>query len=206
MRSGQLVVVVIAIGAMAAPAVAHIEMTVPGHRSQMQKEGPCGVIGSVRGSNVTTYASGQTITVEWDETVDHPGHYRISFDDDGNDFPNPVRSTDAFPTTLLDNIADHAPGHYTQDITLPDIECTNCTLQLVQVMTTTEPFTAGNLYFQCADLSLVRDVPGDDVADDVPPPPGSTGGCAATRGSGAGAIAVLGALLVVARPRRRRAR
>ncbi len=172
---------------MFAPATvaAHIALKVPTTRTAEQKAGPCGTAGSVRGANVTTYAPGETITVEWDETVDHPGHYRIAFDADGQDaFVNPSRSTDNFAFTLVDKIADKAGGRYTQQVTLPTTPCTNCTIQLMQVMTTTEPYNS--FYWQCADIMIAGDMP--------PPPPGdeepdtTTGGCDAGAGSGFGAM------------------
>jgi hypothetical protein len=169
-------------------AHAHILLTSPAPRSADMKAGPCGAAGSTRGATVATFQPGQTITVEWDETIDHPGHYRISFDDDGNDsFQNPSLPEDAFPQTLTDQIPDRAGGgHYKQDITLPNISCTNCTLQLVQVMTTAVPYSS--FYFQCADLV---------ISDDPGPGPGDPGGCAAgssTQGlaAGLGVLAALG--------------
>ena len=171
---------------VATPAAAHIALKSPAPRSVDQKAGPCGVAGSTRGSNVTAYAPGETITVEWDETVDHPGHFRISFDDDGNDFTNPMRSTDAFPQTLVEPIADKTGGHYTQQVTLPTTPCTNCTLQLMQVMTTTEPYNS--FYWQCADIT---------IGDGTTPPPGDDGGCSV------GGSPSLLALLVLLRRRKR---
>ena len=137
-------------------ADAHIAMTAPAPRTVMQKEGPCGELGGVRGGTVATFAPGETITVEWDETVDHPGHYRISFDDDGQDFVDPARPDDNLPTTLLDQIDDLVgPRHYAQEITLPSVTCTNCTLQLIQIMGTTVPYNS--FYFQCVDLVIADD-------------------------------------------------
>jgi MYXO-CTERM domain-containing protein len=185
-----------------AAAHAHIELKSPKPRTLDQKTGPCGASGSVRGANVTTYRPGETITVEWDETVDHPGHYRIAFDDNGNDsFQIPRRPDDSFPQTLADQIADRSgSGHYTQQITLPNISCTNCTLQLIQVMTTAVPYDS--FYFQCADLVLDGEAPGPGPGPD-PGPADTDGGCAAgspSRGLAAG-LAVL-ALTLLRRRRR----
>ena len=61
----------------------------------------------LRGTNVTTFQPGETITVTWTETVDHPGHYRIAFDDDGTDgLLDPRQPTDNYSFTLVDRIAD----------------------------------------------------------------------------------------------------
>jgi hypothetical protein len=183
---------VLLVGALAAPASAHITLTSPTPRTADQKAGPCGAANSVRGTKVTTYAPGATIMVEWDETTDHPGHYRISFDDDGNDsFKNPNVPTDNFSQTLVDQIVDKTGGHYTQQVTLPTTPCTNCTLQLMQIMTTNVPYNS--FYYQCADLTI------GDGGGEPPPGNGTDGGCAT--GSGAGALAAL-ALLGLIRRRR----
>jgi hypothetical protein len=194
------VTALVAIGlcAHAATASAHIEMTSPRPRSEAQKEGPCGATGSTRGTNVTTYRPGETITVEWDETVDHPGHYRIAFDDDGHDsFRLPNRPDDNFPQTLADQIVDRGGGRYTQQITLPNMTCTNCTLQLIQVMTTSVPYNS--FYFQCADLVLAGDAP-----EPGPEPGEIDGGC--TAGSSSSGLAAGLAMVGLARRRRHRRR
>lgn len=176
---------------VATPAAAHIALTSPPARHPMQKEGPCGLVDSVRGTNVTTFEAGQTITVEWDETVGHVGHYRIAFDDNGDDvFKNPNNPNDNFAFTLVEPIADKdGTQHYTQQVTLPNIECTSCTLQLMQVMTTTEPYNS--FYWQCADIQI-----GDGMQ---PPGDDSGGGCSTSRGAG-----LLVGLALIAFLRRRR--
>lgn len=179
-------------------ASAHIALRSPAPRTTEMKAGPCGGAGSVRGATTTTFAPGQTITVEWDETVDHPGHYRIAFDDDGDDvFVNPMTHADSYPWVLAEPIADKAGGHYTQQVTLPDAECTNCTLQLMQIMTTVEPYNS--FYYQCADITIAAAGGGDNTGDGG----GTSGGCAA--GGGAPGLAFAGLALVgVVRSRRRR--
>ena len=168
-------------------------MTSPAPRSSAQKTGPCGATGSTRGSTVTPYMPGETITVEWDETVDHPGHFRIAFDDDGDDvFVNPNQPNDDFPSTLVDQIADKAGGHYTQQVTLPTAPCANCTLQLMQIMTTAVPYNS--FYYQCADITIGED--GGVVAG------GADGGCSTGSGAGASVSLVLLGLLGTIRRRR----
>lgn len=176
-------------------ASAHIAMTKPAVRSVDQKAGPCGQAGSSRGGNVTEFQPGEEVTIEWDETVDHPGHYRISFDDDGNDFMNPNNPDDGFATTMVEPIADKQGGHYTQTFTLPTTPCDNCTIQLVQVMTTSIPYNS--FYFQCADIRIAGDV----VPPDDEPEGGVDSGCNAGGGVGLG-----GMVMLLGLRRRRRAR
>jgi len=184
-------------------ASAHIALTYPSPRTVDQKAGPCGATGSTRGKKVTTFAPGATITVEWDETVDHPGHFRIAFDDDGDDvFVNPNNPNDNFAFTLKEPIADKVGGHYTQAVTLPSKPCTRCTLQLMQVMTTAVPYNS--FYYQCADIAIGQGGDPDPGPDPEPDPDGA--GCA-THSGGAGALVLmLGVLACASRARRHRTR
>jgi hypothetical protein len=180
-------------------ASAHITMTAPPPRTLDNKAGPCGAAGSKRGTHVTTFAPGATITVEWDETVDHPGHYRIAFDNDGDDvFVNPNNPNDNFSFTLMEPIPDKVGGHYTQQITLPTAPCANCTLQLMQIMTTQVPYNS--FYYQCADIAIAAGGgsggPAESSGDD---------GCSTGSGGGAGVLVML-AGLVALRSRGARAR
>jgi MYXO-CTERM domain-containing protein len=145
----------------AASADAHITMTSPTPRHSKQKLGPCGVAFAedARGSDVTTFMGGETITVTWNETVNHPGHYRISLDLDGfDDFADPATADELYTndTVLLDGIEDKGGGMYSAEVTLPDVDCDTCTLQLIQLMTDKPPYGDGNdLYYQCADLVIM---------------------------------------------------
>jgi hypothetical protein len=235
------------VGVMCVPAIAaaHIAMTYPPRRTNEQKEEHCGLATAPR-ANVTTFLPGQTITVTWNEVIGHPGWYRISFQPDGDIFEIPPASDGPygdgtpggnFPTEnltgmtdpatgsmiLLDRIADNpGNGPYSQDITLPDIECTNCTLQLIQVMTSAHgPYNepGGNdIYFQCADMILSATLPDaapsqPDAAPGTPdggvgqdagnPASGNGGGCCSVAGGPSG---ILTALAMVGLLRRRRSR
>ena len=152
-------------------AAAHISLDAPVSRYYLAasseadqsklKSGPCGVTGDKRTSSlslITTFKPGETITVSWRETVQHPGHYRIAFDSDGQDFPMPGAAVPSGVTLLVDNIPDKTGSNglaYSQQVTLPNVECSNCTLQLIEVMTTAAPpYAASDLYYNCADLVL----------------------------------------------------
>jgi hypothetical protein len=179
-------------------ASAHITMTYPRPRTTENKTEPCGE-GTRHSTRVTRFAPGETITVAWDETVDHPGHYRIAFDDDGDDaFVNPRYPDDNFPFTLVEPIPDKVGGRYTQSITLPATPCINCTLQLMQIMTTQVPYNS--FYYQCADIII-----GEGGVIDEEGAGGDGGGCSTSAGGGwgaAGAIVLLAGLLGRRRGRR----
>jgi hypothetical protein len=157
---------------MPSPAGAHVVLDDPMRRYDEMKDGPCGRGGAADGrtDRVTALDPGETFTVTWTETIDHVGSFRIAFDEDGDD-------DDDFDAEVLYGAEDprNESGRvWSADVTLPDLECGNCTLQLTQVMTTGEP-EAGDVYFQCADL----------VVGDVPSAPAEIatagcGGCAAS--------------------------
>lgn len=165
-----------------APASAH--MIISSHETRdginELKDGPCGEEGSTRGDVIYTFEAGSTIRLEWDEFIPHPGYYRIAFDDDGqDDFVDPADYDDFYTndTVLVDNLFPHSrnevDGTWVYDLELPNAPCTNCTLQLVQMMTDKPPYVVGtnDLYFNCIDVVLTDASGGEDVgAGDVGSP------------------------------------
>lgn len=227
-------------------ASAHIHLTYPLARTDSQtgdqKEQHCGVANQQRNpARVTTLRPGQTITVTWLETIQHPGYFRIAFQPNGATFGIPpgtlgpcVTGNGAtvqcagncnFPTAnqegpsaggsiiLKDRIPD---GQLSTQITLPDMECDNCTLQFIQVMTDKCPYTedtlSDDIYFNCADITLSNSAPdaGPSGVDAGAMPDGggggttTSGGCASS-GGGAGlgsALALLGLAFAICKRRR----
>jgi hypothetical protein len=173
------------------------------------KVGPCGRMNDSRTtdtSRITVLQPGATIEVRWNETIGHPGFYRISFDDDGQDaFVAPT--TRAMVDTmapydlpiLLDNIADvgnTGMNTYSAMVTLPNMQCERCTLQLIQVMvaSNTMMWTATgadpDIYFTCADIAL-RAGGGGGMGGVSGAGPGgaSPGGSGGATGGGQGGVA-----------------
>jgi hypothetical protein len=164
MRTNAAIATLFGLLTCAHQASAHIELTYPPARFEYtdtgQKTRPCGS-GTPTGA-VTELAPGQSVTVTWNETVDHPGHFRISFDPDGGDdgLVDPAGYDDSYSadTVLVDDIEDTGGSTFSQEITLPNVTCERCTLQLIQVMTDKPPWgpSGGNdIYYWCADVSLV---------------------------------------------------
>lgn len=181
-------------------ADAHIALTSPPPRHEDQKSGPCGVAtGDARGNQVTTFAPGETITVTWQETIGHPGHFRISFDPDGVDGlvdPKSFSDFDTAGTVLLDNITDKSGTQtYSEKVTLPNVECDTCTLQVIQVMTDKPPYGDGNdIYYQCADIVLSGGTRAerDSGPPSAPRDAGSSSGSRTDGGAGSEAEAATG--------------
>lgn len=148
-----------------------------------QKAPPCGDDGTAMATNVVTpYGPGDTVTVTIDETIFHPGHYRIALAvNDPSELPPepevtpgatpcgsaPIDPNPAFPV-LADGVFEHTEP-FTEpqsiDITLPDdITCTHCTLQVIQFMSNHALNNPGGCYYHhCATLEV-----------DGEPPAGST--------------------------------
>jgi MYXO-CTERM domain-containing protein len=193
-RTAPLFVSALACALYSAHASAHVCMVDPVSRvgpnctgASPQKDGPCGV--AERGSNVTVYRPGETITVKLNETIGHPSHYRIAFNPNGDDFEDPTSredNTGAHPFVLKDNITDedgddgypdNPANTQSVQVTLPNMLCENCTLQLIQVMYDKGGNGFGgddgpggkedndDMYYACADIALRGDpvAPGADA-------------------------------------------
>ncbi len=145
-----------------AEASAHIKLNSPAPRfvyaSDGQKVGPCG--SGTETGDITEFAPGDQILVEWQETVNHPGHFRIALDPDGGEdgLEDPTDFDDYdTPNVLEDNIPDNGGATFSRLVTLPNVECDKCTLQLIQVMTDKPPWgpEGGNdIYYWCADIKI----------------------------------------------------
>lgn len=172
-------------------AQAHIELEEPLARHLITgfdtgiKSCPCGAGGSNRtcdvardGSDparsterVSRFEAGSTITLVFTEYVDHSGRFRVAFDPDGADMAD-------FNANILEDIPDpsNESGRIWEiPVKLPNVTCSNCTLQLVQAMNgdvvneVLDPATTSS-YYTCVDLELVA--PGTLGEDDgVSPEP-----------------------------------
>ena len=179
--------------AAASQGFAHIDLDSAGtHKSRYGrnfiKQGPCGKTNGERGSNIYTYRPNEKVTIALDEFIPHPGYFRISFAQESDaEFVNP-RTVDPInrecmndpadkcgapdffnnPGVLADNLSPHTrgfPKQYSWEVTMPDVECENCTLQVIQVMTDGFPihapydpsYTVDDVYYQCIDIKLKRD-------------------------------------------------
>jgi hypothetical protein len=184
-------------------ASAHVELTSPaprlaGSATQSQlKFGPCGQTANARTDTVTEYEPGETITVEFTEYINHPGYFRVAFDVDGDDDfgvradmdsiapgTDDPESLEPLDDIILAYIDDGPVGDYSVEVTLPNVECDNCTLQLIQFMY--DKVGNGNddeYYYQCADIVLSGEIVGGTGGADA----GGSGGADAGAGGGTAA-------------------
>lgn len=130
---------------------------------------------------VTKVTGGQKLHIQVKETVYHPGHYRIALAVNSRaELPadpeavtrdtekgpwsvsapimNPVK-----PPILVDGLWAHntreaAANPWETDITLPNINCAKCTLQIIQFMAEHGRNKDGDFsYHHCADLQITAD-------------------------------------------------
>jgi hypothetical protein len=183
---------------IAQAASAHVRLESPASRyGDEMKVRPCGLGGGQRTTRVTTVRPGQVVTMVFDEFIDHPGYFRIAFDPAGDAaLGPPIWNGAAFVnpqnvSVLLDHIENPpGPTHGEVPVTLPDIECDGCTLQLIQVMTDKPPFDGlDDFYYQCADLRLSRTAP---LGGPPPIPAPSTTAQSSTTGASGGCASIPG--------------
>jgi hypothetical protein len=191
----------------AVPASAHFKLLQPASwlmedsSGGPQKGSPCGpgktgflgddVQPVPTTGTVTTFHAGETIKVDLQETVYHPGYFRIALAANRSDLKDPPLTdasactfdlntvpTGAHDNVLLDGLYKvESPGsggnrHLMQDVKLPDTPCDKCTLQVIQVMK--DHGLSSCFYYHCADIKII--------------PASSTAGSGAS-GSAAGAAA-----------------
>jgi hypothetical protein len=198
---------------VAGTASAHFNLKAPTPSSNSTNggkgAGPCGPDAS--STVITEVMGGSQIDVTVEETVFHPGHYRVALslntsnaniamarmtelpkdpvvrgannmildpEGPGNSVSADVMNPAVFPV-LADNLFAHTTDmkNFTQKITLPNVTCERCTLQVIEFMAEHGP---DYFYRHCADLKI--------TADPGKPPfnPNGSGGSGGAGGSGGG--------------------
>jgi hypothetical protein len=147
-----------------------------------QKLGPCGGTSDNGGTPTNTVnkaKGGQKLHIKVQETVFHPGHYRVALAVNSRaelppDSPTVSRDTDKGPWSVSATIqnppkmpllADGLFPHTTRqtdpfetDIQLPNISCEHCTLQIVEFMAEHGMNKDGGyFYHHCADFQITAD-------------------------------------------------
>ena len=186
-----LVVSAAVLSATPVSVVGHFKLVEPAswliesERGDPQKTGPCG------GSNtdwgklsyaVTKVTGGQRLHLKVQETIYHPGHYRVALavnsptelpldpettTRDGERGPISVSAKIQEPPqipVIADGLFVHATrptgqmAPFEADVQLPNITCRKCTLQVVQFMAE-HAFNnpGGYSYHHCAELQITAD-------------------------------------------------
>lgn len=170
-----------------AAAEAHFRLVEPAswieedQRGDPQKLAPCG--GTIANPGVRTGAftevqGGQKLKIVVDETIYHPGHYRIALARRPNWLPDdpvatmkqtergPRSDTGAIeqnpqPPVLVDGLWAHNADPtelWETEIDIPNIDCDGCFLQIIQFMAEHPGFQEGGFsYHHCAMLNITPD-------------------------------------------------
>ncbi len=174
-----------ALGLLATSASAHFKLLEPASwieeddRGDPQKMAPCGgtlADGGIRTGAVTQVQGGGMLKLAVDETIYHPGHFRISLARRINWLPADAEPTgmreterglrsagfpidaNPQPPVLVDGLWENYErrlGVLETEIQMPNIECKGCILQVVQFMVD-HPGTGdgGFTYHHCAVLDI----------------------------------------------------
>lgn len=171
----------------AAPASAHFILKAPdswlveNQLGDPQKLGPCGGTSANSGEptgKITAMRGGDMVHIKIQETVYHPGHYRVALAVlDRKELPADPEATTRDtprgpfsvsgkidpapkPPVLVDGLFVHharpeAGSFWEADVRLPNINCEKCTLQVIQFMEE-HPYNkdGGFTYHHCADLRI----------------------------------------------------
>ena len=192
MKNSVRLLLVLTIVALAAQgAWAHFKLLEPvswlveGDRGDPQKSGPCGGSNTDWGKPsyvITKAMGGQKLHIKVQETVYHPGHYRVALAvNSPSELPaDPqvtTRDSDRGPWSVSAAIQNPSPSPvladglfvhsmrpagtmepWETDVVLPNINCKKCTLQIVQFMAE-HAFNnpGGYTYHHCADIQITAD-------------------------------------------------
>ena len=155
---------------------------VESERGDPQKAAPCGAVPDAKPSDaITKVTGGSKLHLKVQETIYHPGHYRVALavNSRGELPTDPItveKMTERGPQSVwaaiqsppqIPVIADGLFQHYARpaaaqtfegDVQLPNITCAKCTLQVIQFMADhgyNQP--GGYSYHHCADLAITAD-------------------------------------------------
>ena len=191
----QILTGAIAIASLTTVADAHFVLMEPpatlmqNNLGDPQKLGPCGGASAnpARGTPanpgtptgmVTKVKGGSTLHVKAQETVFHPGHYRVSLARTTAQLPadpavttkdtergpwsvSAVIQNPAVPPVLVDGMFAHtekAANPWEMDITIPNVNCPDCMLQVIQFMAEHGRNADGDFsYHHCAAVQITAD-------------------------------------------------
>ncbi|HMI86455.1 MAG TPA: SCE4755 family polysaccharide monooxygenase-like protein [Polyangiaceae bacterium] len=212
MRTRRALIAALTFGATALSstlAQAHFRLITPGNWMMQstdgspQKMGPCGNEAPQMPSNATTpFKPGDTVTIQLEETVYHPGHYRVALAVNSPTElpPEPMVTAGATqcgsvaiqqnPTypILADGMLVHSqPFSAAQSfqVKLPtNVTCASCTLQIIEFMSS---HGAPCFYHHCAKISIQDGATdgGAGTPDAARDSAGGAGGAGGAAGSGA---------------------
>lgn len=131
-------------------------VSAPRNSNSGLKTAPCG--GVPKSNNVKNYSAGQSVTLEFEETINHPGRFEVYLLD-ANDkrvpgVPSPLAKLEDTQNDPIQNGVFH---QFKIQFQVPAVDCPQCAFQLIQVMTD-NPNAPSN-YYSCTDISIKATAP-----------------------------------------------
>ncbi len=115
------------------------------------KTPPCG--GTQKSGTRKQYKPGEKISLEFEETVNHPGYFEIHLlgkdDQPVQGVPRPLLKIE---DTQNNRVVDGKAHQYQATLQVPAVNCSECAFQLIQVMLD-DPANPSN-YYSCTDISI----------------------------------------------------
>jgi hypothetical protein len=150
---------------------------------------------------LTRLVAGQTTTIRFEETVNHPGCFLLDFSPDGDTNWQELPNGNIKHVGTAPNPTEQRPRPYMWTGTLPNVTCENCTIRVRQVMMESRggetapcppnPLNNVPTYFSCANVVLAAAQesdagapPRDGGGGDAPQPPRPDASVAAVDGAG----------------------
>ena len=192
----RLALALVGIACLSAAADAHFVLVSPAasmvqnRLGDPQKIAPCGGVSANPGRGtpanpgvpsgaVTNVKGGTVLPLMVQETIFHPGHYRVALARTMKELPpdpvvtttqtergvrsqSAVIQTPAVAPVLLDGIFAHTERptqNFEAEIPIPNINCPNCVLQVIQFMADHPGIAVdgGHSYHHCAILNITAD-------------------------------------------------
>lgn len=197
------------VGTYTGRADAHSLLDQPAPRDHQDgyKDGSACGVGFDAAQPLTHYMPGQSIQVQWLETVDHPGCFLVELSAGGDqDFQILARKSHGSPPPP-EGVTSAEPRHWSLGVTLPGAACSGCTLRLRQLMlddnVSADACTAvgappGSTYTTCANITI-------GSMDGAPATPSANeGSCSLHRPRGHSLGLAMVLAVAISRRRRRR--
>jgi hypothetical protein len=182
----RIVLVVLAVFGLTIPfADAHFKLLEPtswvteNNNGDPQKAFPCGGTTGTATNAVTNLKGGQKLHIKLQETIFHPGHYRVALAPTRAELPADPKATtrdgargpisvsaeiqkEPKPPVLADGLFPHTTRatemFFETDIEIPNFNCPKCVIQIIQFMAEHGLNREGDFsYHHCADVAITAD-------------------------------------------------
>jgi hypothetical protein len=185
MKSRMIIFAFVVLGLVAPLADAHFKLLEPtswiveGNNGDPQKAWPCGGTTGTASGAVTNLKGGQKLHLKIQETIYHPGHYRVALAPTKTELPPDPKVTTREsargpqsvsaeiektpkPPVVADGLFVHTARstemYFETDVEIPNFNCPKCVIQVIQFMAEHGLNREGDYsYHHCADVAITAD-------------------------------------------------